>query len=165
MLAAPGGGGLLLLAPGGIALNNLVAPSVRLVLASDGAITGTLAVAGLTVQGSAGSAGLFGTVGGVGGAPAALAATITPAVNVAYLLNNCVIATASCGTVNQGATEQRAPPPRQPRVLVDALPSTLLPDRFPLLVIPDLLPLPPLSFPVNLADPEIDLPNISSQDY
>jgi filamentous hemagglutinin family protein len=162
-----GTGALQLLAPGGITLNNLAGTSVRLVLTSDGAITGNLAVAGLTVQGSAGSADLFGTVAGVAGPPAAALAAITPAINAAYLLNNCVIAAASCGTVLQNViTQQSTTTQPAPSIFnVEAYPSTLLPSRFPLLVIPNLLPLPPLTFPVNLADPDIALPNISSQDY
>jgi hypothetical protein len=124
-------------------------------------------VAGLTVQGSAGSADLFGTVAGVAGPPAAALAAITPAINAAYLLNNCVIAAASCGTVLQNViTQQSTTTQPAPSIFnVEAYPSTLLPSRFPLLVIPNLLPLPPLTFPVNLADPDIALPNISSQDY
>ena len=185
----PGTGGIgtlsLTALNGRISLGGLQASGLNLSLTlGSGAASGTLNVAGLAVSGSGGSAGLNGSVAGTTGAPAAAIATITPAVDVAYKLNGCVIST-NCGIASP------------PQAQVITLPTVTLPtDTLPTVAIPLVIG---TTFPFDVAlitpkgfletelensfrpdlfttelivslmrdpiDPNLLLPNISDRDY
>ena len=100
-------------AAGNITLADLEAPGADIVLSSAGGdFTGNLATRNLLVIGTTGSSNLFGTVLGNSGSVAAAAAQIEPAINTAYLLNNCVIASSVCSA----PTPPVVPPPTPPVV-------------------------------------------------
>ena len=86
------------------------APQVFLVLDTGvgGRSSGTLDVGGLLVLGTGGSATLFGTVDGFGGFGAAAVSQISPRVDAAYTFNGCVIATATCLTMQNLLQAQTA---------------------------------------------------------
>ena len=102
--------------------------------------------------GTGGSATLFGTVDGFGGFGAAAVSQISPRVDTAYTFNGCVIATASCLTIQnllqaQTAAEYRALAP-------------------PLLVPLSLLAVPQLPAPLGwLSSDDVVPPNVSDVDY
>ena len=157
-------------APSAITLAQLNAGLVDLVLSSPGGrLTGNLIAGSLQVQGSAGSANLFGTVAEIAGPAAAAVATIRPAVNVNYLLNGCVIATATCGTIVIPPTPPI--PPQAPPILSTAagIPANLiLPAYFDNLPAP--LTVPSIALlTLTLVRPfdqgDLLLPNISDRDY
>ncbi len=138
----------------------LVAPSVDLVLATGtGQSSGTIDVGGLLVLGAGGEATLFGQVDGIPGKPAASVSNIAPAIDFAYLMNECVIGLPVCvppsfGLLTQGVLGGLTP------FLPGVPPPTLTLPTLNLVALPA-LPAPP----GRLTDPDVVPPNISNQDY
>jgi hypothetical protein len=149
---------------GAITLAGLNVPGGNLILSSPGGVlTGNLAVGNLLVLGTTGSSNLFGSVQGITGPAAAAVAQIQPAINDAYLLNDCVIASPVCGQIG-GLTGigdlTQTPLLLLPDQDIDQLALASQTSVQPLVI--------DLSFPPTLpgeANPEIVLPNVSSRDY
>ncbi len=168
---------------GQIVLNDLAAPSVNvgLVLGA-GTATGALTAANLQVNGTGGSADLTGQVAGRTGFDAAAVSTIKPQVDLAYTLNGCAIASATCGAV---VPPIMAEPTFIPPTVRLALPAGLPATEPVFLVLSELTPksfldtllgnvlktnifttdLITLAIVRDAADPELVLPNISDRDY
>ncbi len=144
---------------GTVQFSNLAAGRVNIVLATGqgGTSSGSLSVGNLLVLGQGGSAALTGSVGGQGGTAAAPLASIRPAIDVRYLFNGCVIGAATCS----GAavpTDTTVLYPYQQNIAPIVPASFLRPDLITLNLLT-------LSLSPNPNDPDLLLPNISSQDY
>ena len=123
---------------GTITLAGLTAPQVELILdAETGHSTGTLDVGGLTVLGGGGGADLSGLVNGFGGKVAARVSFIAPTANKSYQINACPLQSVNCLVLSVQAVPLAS-------LLSEVVVRTLQGDR---------------------DDPELLLPNISSEDY
>ena len=158
-------------AGGTIKLGNLVAPAATLVLgATTASATGSIDVGRLLVLGGNGSSVLFGTVAGLTGPDAAATSEITPGVNVNYLLNYCVIGSASCVIVpNPFIGRPYLPPPLSP--IVENEPTL---DQTVLVAGPEEAALARVAVPLRLAfppalpgeaNPTLVLPGVAGRDY
>ena len=126
-------------ASGTIAIGKLTGQATDLVLVTraGGIATGTIDVANLLVVGNGGKADLFGTIGGIGGPPAANRASISPQPDSDYRFNTCPITSVNCILI----PIQTAPPVSPLRDL------PIIRDR------------------PNPDDTDVQLPNVSEEDY
>ncbi len=144
-------------AGGTIAFANLVASGAGLVLTTGaGTASGHINVGSLLVIGSTGASDLFGAVAGVSGTPAAAIARIQPTIDPHYLLNNCVIESASCGLGQL---------PQFPDPKLFAWQDQNGIQQLSAAAIAAMLTLPTMQVVRQPRDPDIELPNISNLDY